>query len=368
MLSRPTLPLQQSRGQLESSMSSAFKRKSPATSEPTSEHNKRSRDSSAAPGSNTSRLSSVSIPETVLESESESTVPPSRTPQNRSLAGEGPATPTPNAPSSAPAIPTAGNDQAPAASLPPSTPPQACSETVNTTLVNPGITPLRLSSSNTDPSSIDPSNSWSRRHPNAPNKPARNERSNQAIESNKTTKIDRPEMEEIMKYELCGNVYQHDKFFKEFLESDPLVQEDVGRRIRSSVEFERTSLLGYTDGRWTISPEITGQRNERQVYAPLAEMLNIIGRAAYAKYMELFPNDQFRQSYHPFHAYHNHHALWDSPSDTGTSPDLIMAPDRARTARTHWADMELLVECKSHSDQASRNEAYLQLARYTRAT
>ncbi|KAG8684672.1 hypothetical protein FRC08_013561 [Ceratobasidium sp. 394] len=152
-------------------MSSVLKRKAPATSESTSEHNKRSRESPAAPDSNASRLSSVSIPKTILESELESAVPPARTPQNCSLAQEEPTTPTPNAPPSAPAIAKTTNDQVSAAPPPPTTPPQIASETVSAAAADPGITPLRLSLSNTDPSSVDPTSSWTRRHPNASSKP-----------------------------------------------------------------------------------------------------------------------------------------------------------------------------------------------------
>ncbi|KAG8727874.1 hypothetical protein FRC10_005554, partial [Ceratobasidium sp. 414] len=51
-------------------MGASTKCQSPATSEPTSEHNKRTRGlSSTARGSNASNLSSVSVPETVLESQ-----------------------------------------------------------------------------------------------------------------------------------------------------------------------------------------------------------------------------------------------------------------------------------------------------------
>ncbi|KAG8687250.1 hypothetical protein FRC08_012083 [Ceratobasidium sp. 394] len=142
------------------------------------------------------------------------------------------------------------------------------------------------------------------------------------------TKVDRKEMGEILKYELCGNVYQHDKFFDEFIQSDPLIQEDVARRIMSSADFA-TSLLGYANNRWTINPEIAQQKDEKKVCGPLAKLLNMIGQAAYAKYKALFPNEQFRQSYHPFQDYHTHYTLWDTPSNTHVSPDLVMAPDLA---------------------------------------
>ncbi|KAG9074762.1 hypothetical protein FS749_013652 [Ceratobasidium sp. UAMH 11750] len=346
-------------------MSSVLKRKAPATSESSSEHNKWSRESPAAPDADASRLSSVSIPETVLESELESAVPPAHTPQNCSLAQEEPATPTPNAPPSALVIAKTTNDQASVTPPPPTTPPQVPSEAISAAPANPGITPLRLSSSNTDPNSVDPTSSWSRRHPNAPSNPSCNQRSSQAIESNKMTKIDREEIGEILKYELCGNVYQHDKFFDEFIQSDPLVREDVARRIRSSEDFKQTSLLGYANGRWTIDPKIARQRAEKEVYGPLAEMLNVIGQAAYAKYRALFPDEQFRQRYHPFRDHDTRYTLWDSPSDTSIRPDLVMAP---MSARTHWGDIELVIECKSNSDLTSWSDAYLQLARYACAT
>ncbi|KAG8744492.1 hypothetical protein FRC10_010057 [Ceratobasidium sp. 414] len=361
--SRPTFSLQPSREQPSTnSMGASTKRKSPASSEPTSEHNKRTRGLSAA-RSNASNLSSVSVPETVLESEYEFVVPPARTPLNWSFAEE-PATPTPNVRSADMATPQV-DEQSPAPPPPPTTPSKTGQETLDAAPRSSGVTPFKLSSSNTDPACVNPSESWSQthRHPNAPTTPPRTQRSSQTIESNKTTRVGEAEMGEILKHELCGQVFLHKKFFDEFLPLGEAIHTEVRDRIVSSGALQPGSLLGFTGDRWTIHESISQQRNERLVYGPLADLLNVIGQGAYETYQRLHQGEQFRQHYRPFYNHSSSTALWDSPSDAATSPDLVMTRDQKRA---HWGDMELLIECKSSSEKKHRNQAYLQLARYAR--
>ncbi|KAG9098850.1 hypothetical protein FRC07_010580 [Ceratobasidium sp. 392] len=204
-----------------------------------------------------------------------------------------------------------------------------------------------------------------------PKTPTRSQRSLQAVSSNMTTRLDKPEMEEILKYELHGQVFKHQKFFDEFLVRDEAIQAEVRDRIVASGGLQPNLYLGVNDNdnRWTIHGTIARQRNEKAVYRVLADMLNVIGRAAYETYQRLYPEEQFRQSYRPFYNHSSSYALWDSPSDAATSPDLVMSHDLALgpdQKRAHWGDMELLIECKSISDKDHRNEAYLQLARYAR--
>ncbi|QRW05814.1 Fungal specific transcription factor domain [Ceratobasidium sp. AG-Ba] len=190
----------------------------------------------------------------------------------------------------------------------------------------------------------------------------RSERSAKAVDSNKVTKIGQKEMEEVLKYELCGQVYLHNNFFMEFFSQDPDIQENVRRGIETQLGANGTSLR-FTNGRWTISEQIASQTNEARVYDPLAEMLNTVGRAAYDVYRNHHPQEQFRQRYHPFVDFHRRRLEWDTPSDTSTSPDLVMAPETG----THWADVELIIECKSSSETGNRHDSLLQLTRYARA-
>ncbi|KAG8709739.1 hypothetical protein FRC08_018105, partial [Ceratobasidium sp. 394] len=309
--SRPTFSLQPSREQPSTgSMGGPTKRKSPASSEPTLEHNKRTRGLSAAHGSNTSNLSSVSVPETVLESEHESAVPLARTPLNRSFAEE-PATPTPNVLSSDMATPKADEKQNAATPPPPTTPSKTAPGALDTASRGPDMTPFKLSSSNTDPACMNPSESLSQthRHPSQPTTPPRTQRSSQTIESNKMTKIGEEEMGEILKHELCGQVFLHRKFFEEFLPVDEAIQTEVRERVASSGVLRPGSLLGISGHHWTIHESITNQRDEKLVYGPLADLLNVIGQAAYETYQRLHEGEQFRQHYRPFYNHSSEDAL-----------------------------------------------------------
>ncbi|KAG8685426.1 hypothetical protein FRC09_014745, partial [Ceratobasidium sp. 395] len=201
MTSRPAFSQPQSRGDTES-MPEPTKRKSTADSDTAPEPSKRPRGHSAARSSNASSLTSV--PETVLESEL------ARTPQNQSFVEE-PTTPTATAPSGAMKTPRADKKQSTNLPLPPTaptkfnsetpaTPPKPTSQTADSTSRGTLTTPLRLSSSNTDPACVDPPQSSSHRcrHPDAPKKPNPNQRTSQARESNNTTQIGKDEMEQLM--------------------------------------------------------------------------------------------------------------------------------------------------------------------------
>ncbi|KAG9124768.1 hypothetical protein FRC07_010291 [Ceratobasidium sp. 392] len=341
---RPALSTDQpSRGELNPQPTSN-KRKSPAGSEPTSDTSKRSRGPSAARGSNVSGLPGLaSVPESVLEADSE-TIPPARTLLDRSSA------------LAAGGIPSS---QATLSKTAPEAPKPAPRQRV--------VTPLRVSASHQDPACAPLSDTMGQRlrHPsNRGGSLKRSGRSQRSISSNSTTQLDRAGMEEVMKHELHGHVFGHRRFFDEFLESDHNIQNDVRQLILNSPEFAATDLLSFTNDRWAIHDDIALQRKEVDVYAPLARMLNVVGRGAHGNYTSRFPDDQFRESYHPFYDHSNKAALWDFPSDAATSPDLVMSREGKRA---HWADMELLVECKSTSENKHRKEAYLQLARYARA-
>ncbi|QRV92137.1 phosphoribosylformylglycinamidine synthase [Ceratobasidium sp. AG-Ba] len=356
--SRFGVTLHPSRGDLESSVSSPLKRQVSLEFESTSERAKRGREIQTH-GNNASYTSIATVPETALEPGLELDQH-TRTPQNRSFNKE-PVTPIANAQPPPPVVtPRASDQQSPVTS--PTTPPKPVSE-ASGIACGASITPYRLSSSSTDPGSVEPQDSGSRRHPDSHGNPVRSGRSTRAVESNRVAKIGQKEMEELLKYELCGQVYLHNGFFKEFLPQDPVIQQNVQSVTEIQLGANGPSLLGFADGRWTISEQIASQTNEADIYDPLAEMLNIVGRAAYDVYRDLNPREQFRQRYHPFVDFHRRRLEWDTPSDTSTSPDLVMAPETG----THWADVELIIECKSSSETGHRHEAFLQLTRYARA-
>ena len=160
--------------------------------------------------------------------------------------------------------------------------------------------------------------------------------------------IGEAEMGEILKHELCGQVFLHKKFFDEFLPLNDAIQTEVCDWIVSSGDLQSDSLLGFTGGHWTIHESISQQRNKRLVYGPLADLLNVIGHGAYKTYQRLHQGEQFHQHYHLFYNHSSSTTLWDSPSDAATSPDLVMIRDQKRA---HWGDMELLIECKSSSEK-----------------
>ncbi|KAG8770312.1 hypothetical protein FRC12_004365 [Ceratobasidium sp. 428] len=345
--SRPTPPEVLSRGRVPSQVAGPAKRKVSAGSELTSEAGKRAR------GSDLDSLTSV--PEAA---ELEAALP--RTPRNKSFV-EDSATPTLTARFASATV----NDKGPGTPPPPTTPSKSTSDAPNTVPCAPAVTPHKMSSSHVDPSCVNPSDSRSQtyRHPDAPTKHTRSQRSSQAINSNMTTQVLEPEMEELLKYELCGRVFQHNKFYEEFLPVDQQIQTQVRNMIKSFEDIKPYLGVGKNNT-WTIHEDISLQTDELKVYDKLAAMLNVIGRGAYEIYRARNEGEQFRQKYHPFLDHHNRVALWDSPSDAATSPDLVMSSEQARA---HWGDMELIIECKSDDETANRNKAYLQLARYARA-
>ncbi|KAG8726962.1 hypothetical protein FRC10_006592, partial [Ceratobasidium sp. 414] len=176
--------------------------------------------------------------------------------------------------------------------------------------------------------------------------------------SNKAAKIDAKTMEAIIKNELHGSVFLYEGFWDDFLPDVKSTLDDVRGRISGD-------LLGVKKSLWSFDRKPFKLRNENKVYGPLAELLDVIGRAAYGFCRQHRP-DQFRSQYRPFSNHHNKSARADYPSDTHTKPDLIKA-ERLGTEGAHWGDVETVVECKSHGAQSDQNEAYLQLARYARA-
>ncbi|CCO35531.1 hypothetical protein BN14_09649 [Rhizoctonia solani AG-1 IB] len=233
-------------------------------------------------------------------------------------------------------------------------------------------TPLKPSSSNIDPACTAPSQSLSHRSGGA----SKTLETQQANESNQVTMKSRGNIENLLKHELRGAAYLHKKFFKEFfgeaavdvqvktlekaLPMTPSLLEPVGEG----------NLIAYnnTNKRWTIHHKITGQMEEKEVYEPLTGVLNKVGRAAFEVYKTTHPNDTIRRNYVEFINHNLKNTKHDSPSDGTASPDLVQGTVDERSGRVHWGDVELIIECKSKATTALRNEAYMQLARYARAT
>ncbi|KAG8750316.1 hypothetical protein FRC11_010526 [Ceratobasidium sp. 423] len=238
------------------------------------------------------------------------------------------------------------------------------------TVSAPG-TPIRLSTSNIDPSCISPSQSSSRRSGGGPNTQD-SRQTQEAMKSNDITKVPLEDIREMLKHEFCGAVYLHKEFFKEFLEPKQDIQTQVLQQVRDHAT-EPTRSLGQrncvdydnTRNQWTLDKVITNQRDEKKVYEPLAKALNVIGRAAFEVYHAMHPDDTIRKNYSPFINHSTSDTRSDSPSDGATKPDLLQG--RVDGGRVHWGDCELIVECKSKSEPKLHNEAYMQLARYARA-
>ncbi|KAG8792501.1 hypothetical protein FRC12_005932 [Ceratobasidium sp. 428] len=345
-LLRPTLPSEILSRARASPLTGPAKRKVSAGSELTSEASKRAR------GSELASLTSVPDP-----AELEAAALP-LTPRNKSFVKE-PATPILPARFASATV----NDKESGTLLSPIAPSKSTSDAPNAVPHAPAVTPPNISSSHVDPSCVNPSDSRSQtyRHPDVPTTLTRSQRSSRAVDSNMTTQVLEPEMEVLLKYELCGRVFQHNKFYDEFLPVDREIQ----TQVRNMIKIEPGSYLGVGKGdTWTIHEAISPQTDEKEVYDKLATMLNIIGRGAYGIYRARNEGEQFRQKYHPFLDHHNWAALWDSPSDAAMSPDLVMSSEQARA---HWRNMQLIVEFKSNDDTANRNKAYLQLVRYVRA-
>ncbi|KAH7329804.1 hypothetical protein B0J17DRAFT_207953 [Rhizoctonia solani] len=233
------------------------------------------------------------------------------------------------------------------------------------------IAPTKLSTSNVDPSCVSPSQSSSHRSgggPNAQDSP----QTQLATKSNEITKVPLPTLEKILKHELHGSVYLHKGVFKEFLPSALEIQNRVLQRVRNQA-MEPTRSLGQANhvdydnnqNRWTLGRAITNQNDEKKVYEPLAAALNVVGKAAFEIYREMYPNDTIRKDYSMFINHSAKATRSDSPSDGSVLPDLLQGI--TEDGRVHWGDIELVIECKSSSQLKHRNEAYMQLARYARA-
>ncbi|CAE6467264.1 unnamed protein product [Rhizoctonia solani] len=250
---------------------------------------------------------------------------------------------------------------------PPTTPPRSPRSRRPT--VSIPSTPMKISTSNIDPSCIYLSQSSSHRSGGGP-KAQESQQTQQATRSNEITKASLLDIKTILKYELRGAVYLHKGFFKEFLDVNLDTQAQVLQQARNQAA-EPTRCLGHVNyvdydmahGRWTLAEAITNQRDEK-VYQPLAKALNVIGRAAFDIYHKAYPNDTIRQAYFPFIDHSARETRNDSPSDGAVMPDLLQG--RAEEGRVHWGDTELIVECKSTNALKHINEAYLQLARYAR--
>lgn len=167
-------------------------------------------------------------------------------------------------------------------------------------------------------------------------------------------------MEELLKEELDGSVFEHSLFSDEFLERDDAIQREVRDRILATPGYSTADLQYHANtGYWSLSDTIAKQINEKEVYSPLVTILNIIGRAAFDIYYRRHPNDTFRPEYRPFLDHGESTTLRDSPSDAATKSSTD-------GHRSHWANVEMVMECKSRSDTNSIHQALLQIARYAR--
>ncbi|QRV74772.1 phosphoribosylformylglycinamidine synthase [Ceratobasidium sp. AG-Ba] len=193
------------------------------------------------------------------------------------------------------------------------------------------ITPHRISSPDIDPGVMDPANSGARRYSVHHPKINHIEELPENMETDGALITEEIDVEKQLKHELCGQVYLHKEFSKEFLVPDEQIQDNVRQRIQAGWDTNPTSLVKFVEGHWEIDNRITLQRGESEVYDPFAEMLNIAGR--------------------------------NSPGDTSTSPHLVMAPRPG----AHWSDVEMLVECKSSSQTKHRRDAIMHLGCCARA-
>ncbi|CAE6461806.1 unnamed protein product [Rhizoctonia solani] len=232
-------------------------------------------------------------------------------------------------------------------------------------------TPIKPSTSNMDPSCISPSQSSSYRSGGGP-KARESQQTQQATRSNEITKVSLVGIKDILKHELCGSVYLHKGFFKEFLVVKPDIQTRVLQRARSQAMDPARSLghanyVDYDDvhAQWTLDAAITSQRDEKRVYEPLARALNVIGKATFDIYRGIYPSDTIRRSYFPFVDHSSRETRNDSPSDGAVMPDLLQG--WAEEGRVHWGDTDLIIECKSKDTVKLHSEAYMQLARYARS-
>ncbi|KAG9128570.1 hypothetical protein FRC07_000003 [Ceratobasidium sp. 392] len=103
-------------------------------------------------------------------------------------------------------------------------------------------------------------------------------------------------------------------FYEDFLAcADPTIHDKIQKQIEGN-------LLKFEDSKWTFDCEPFMKNEEVLVYAPLVELLNVIGQTAHDVRVKHKP-DQFRQLYRPFSDRHDKLTLGDYPNDTGIKPD-----------------------------------------------
>ncbi|QRW03678.1 phosphoribosylformylglycinamidine synthase [Ceratobasidium sp. AG-Ba] len=156
------------------------------------------------------------------------------------------------------------------------------------------ITPHRISSPDIDPGVMDPANSgacrYSAHHPEINHI----EELPENMEADGALITEEIDVEKQLKHELCGQVYLHKEFSKEFLVPDEQIQDNVRQRIQAGWDTNPTSLVKFVEGHWEIDNRITLQRGESEVYDLFAEMLNIAGRGSYENYAARHPNDPYQ--------------------------------------------------------------------------
>ncbi|KAG8743636.1 hypothetical protein FRC12_014999 [Ceratobasidium sp. 428] len=327
-------------------LSEPVKRKVSASGEPTSETSKRARGSDLA-----------SLASTTEASELGTTVLP-RTPCNKSFV-EDLVTPTLTSQFNS----TTMNDKAPNTPPRPTTPPKSTPDTRDTASSARSITPLRISTSCVDPMCVNPSDSWRRRHqqPDTPTTPT----SSQCSSPSTTAQLPKEEAGGPFRYELSGHVFQHNKFYEEFLPVDQVIQTQVREGITASGDLRPNAHLGVSaNNTWTIHETISLQRSKIKTFGALVEMLNVLGKGAYETYQMNNEGEQYFRQETLFLNHSSQVAPWDSLSDPAMSLDLAMSSGHELE---NWGNMQIIIECKSSDDKASQNDAYLQLAHYAQA-
>ncbi|CCO35530.1 hypothetical protein BN14_09648 [Rhizoctonia solani AG-1 IB] len=187
-------------------------------------------------------------------------------------------------------------------------------------------------------------------------------------------------IESFLQHKLCGAVHLHKEFFREFFGASSSRGPSLDIQAEAlEVAFAKTpgptesvgkgNLISYsnTDMRWTIHHHnITGQMNEKKVYEPLTEVLNRVGQAAFEVDKTTDPSGKIRRDYVKFINHISNDPRHDSPGDGDVSPGLFQGTTQG--GRLCCSIMELIIGCESDHSITRRNEAYMRLARYARAT
>ncbi|CCO36095.1 hypothetical protein BN14_10218 [Rhizoctonia solani AG-1 IB] len=187
-------------------------------------------------------------------------------------------------------------------------------------------------------------------------------------------------IESFLRHKLCGAVHLHKELFREFFGASSSREPSLDIQAEAlEVAFAKTpgptesvgkgNLISYsnTDMRWTIHHHnITGQMNEKKVYEPLTEVLNRVSQATFEVDKTTDPSDKIRRDYVKFINHISNDPRHDSPGDGDVSPGLFQGTTQG--GRLCCSIMELIIGCELDHSITRRNEAYMRLACYARAT